>query len=88
MNSLIIYWSGTGNTKKVADTIHHALQKFGGNQVKTFRALQVATQQYVEEHGIMSGFIDNITLNVRGIDVTVRGWVWDGWANIGTFFIP
>jgi hypothetical protein len=29
MNALIIYWSGTGNTKKVAETIHQTLQKAG-----------------------------------------------------------
>jgi hypothetical protein len=31
MNSLIIYWSGTGNTKVVAETIHNALQASGIN---------------------------------------------------------
>ena len=31
MKSLIIYWSGTGNTKKVAETIRHALKNGGVN---------------------------------------------------------
>ncbi len=29
MKALIIYWSGTGNTQKVAETIHAALQQAG-----------------------------------------------------------
>ena len=29
MNSLIIYWSGTGNTKEVAEAIHNTLQNSG-----------------------------------------------------------
>ncbi len=31
MNVLIIYWSATGNTKKVAETIHDTLKKGGVN---------------------------------------------------------
>ena len=33
MNALIIYWSGTGNTKRVAETIHTALKNGGVNSV-------------------------------------------------------
>lgn len=33
MNALIIYWSGTGNTKKVAETIHNTLQNGGVNSM-------------------------------------------------------
>jgi flavodoxin len=33
MDALIIYWSATGNTKKVADTIHNALKNGGINPV-------------------------------------------------------
>jgi hypothetical protein len=33
MNAIIIYWSGTGNTKKVAETIHNSLQNGGVNSV-------------------------------------------------------
>jgi flavodoxin len=33
MNSLIIYWSATGNTKKVAETIHNTLQNGGINSL-------------------------------------------------------
>ena len=33
MNALIIYWSATGNTKRVAETIHNALQSGGVNSL-------------------------------------------------------
>ena len=33
MNALIIYWSGTGNTKKVAETIHETLKNSGVNSI-------------------------------------------------------
>jgi len=33
MNALIIYWSATGNTKRVAETIHNALKNGGVNSV-------------------------------------------------------
>ena len=33
MNALIIYWSGTGNTKKVAETIHDTLKNSGVNSI-------------------------------------------------------
>ncbi len=33
MNALIIYWSATGNTKQVAETIHNALKSGGVNSV-------------------------------------------------------
>jgi flavodoxin len=33
MNSLIIYWSVTGNTKKVAEAIHNTLQNSGVNSI-------------------------------------------------------
>ena len=33
MKALIIYWSGTGNTKKVADTIHDTLKSSGVTSV-------------------------------------------------------
>ncbi len=29
MNALVIFWSGTGNTKRVAETIHNTLQSSG-----------------------------------------------------------
>ena len=31
MNALIIYWSATGNTKLVAETIHNTLKNSGVN---------------------------------------------------------
>jgi len=31
MNALIIYWSGTGNTKRVAETVHNTLKNGGVN---------------------------------------------------------
>jgi len=33
MKALIIYWSGTGNTKKVAETIHDTLKNSGTNSI-------------------------------------------------------
>ena len=33
MNALIIYWSGTGNTKLVAETIHNTLKNGGVNSI-------------------------------------------------------
>jgi flavodoxin len=33
MNALIIYWSGTGNTKRVAETIHNTLKNGGVNSL-------------------------------------------------------
>ena len=33
MNALILYWSATGNTKRVAETIHNALINGGANSV-------------------------------------------------------
>jgi len=33
MNALIVYWSGTGNTKRVAETIHNTLKERGVNPV-------------------------------------------------------
>lgn len=31
VNALIVYWSATGNTKKVAETIHHTLESAGAD---------------------------------------------------------
>jgi hypothetical protein len=33
MKALVIYWSGTGNTKKVAETIHNTLKNGGVNSI-------------------------------------------------------
>ena len=33
MNALIVYWSGTGNTKRVAETIHNTLKNGGVNSM-------------------------------------------------------
>jgi multimeric flavodoxin WrbA len=33
MNALVIYWSATGNTKKVAETIHETLKNSGVNSI-------------------------------------------------------
>lgn len=33
MKALIIYWSGTGNTKRVAETIHNTLKNGGVNSI-------------------------------------------------------
>jgi hypothetical protein len=33
MNAIIIYWSGTGNTKKVAETIHETLRNHSVNSL-------------------------------------------------------
>jgi len=33
MNALILYWSATGNTKRVAETIHNTLRNGGANSI-------------------------------------------------------
>jgi hypothetical protein len=59
----------------------------GGDQIKAFKALEGATQKYVNTNKITGNFKD-IIVNVHGIDITVRGAVIDGKVKIGTAFIP
>jgi multimeric flavodoxin WrbA len=47
MKSLIIYWSGTGNTKKVAETIHDTLKNSGVNPILK-RAEEAMTEDLYE----------------------------------------
>jgi RHS repeat-associated protein len=80
-----------------ANKLHHifdnpvhnmgALTKtFGGSQTQAARALEVATQNYVNTNGIQ-GIFDKIVVNVNGVDITVSGTVLNGQARIGTAFI-
>ncbi|MFT9078673.1 hypothetical protein [Ethanoligenens sp.] len=63
------------------------LGKYSGNETKAFNALETATQKYVGANNITGNFKD-ITVNVNGINVTVRGTVINGQVKIGTAFIP
>ena len=62
---------------------------YGGNQAAAYAAVSVAAQAYVTSHqitGIINAF-NQITVNVSGFNITVRGNVINGRLNIGTFFI-
>ncbi len=51
MNSLIIYWSGTGNTKRVAETIHNTLQFSGINS--TLKRVEEAREEDLYEYDLL-----------------------------------
>ncbi|WP_070969422.1 hypothetical protein [Vibrio sonorensis] len=62
------------------------LEKFSGDNVKAFQAIEKATQNLAND-GIISDTFE-AKVSVKGIEVTVRGKVIDGNVNIGTAFIP
>ena len=65
------------------------LAYYGGNQSAAYGAVLDVAQSYVTSNGIM-GIIDRynqITVNVCGFYITVRGNVINGVLRIGTFFI-
>ena len=71
----------------------HKLDEFvgyyGGNQAAAYSAVSVAAQAYVTSHQI-TGIINasnQITVNVSGFNITVRGNVINDRLHIGTFFI-
>ena len=70
---------------KSSHNLKNLLNKFGGNQIKAFRAVEKATQRYVNEKGITDIFRD-ISIKVKDVNVTVRGRVMDGKVKISTFF--
>ena len=51
MKALIIYWSGTGNTKRVAETIHNALQSGGVNS--TLKQVEEARDDDVYDYDLL-----------------------------------
>ena len=62
---------------------------YGGDQAAAYAAVSVAAQAYVTSHqitGIINAF-NQITVNVSGFNITVRGNVINGRFHIGTFFI-
>ena len=59
---------------------------FNGNQEQAYSALLKETVKYIKANNI-SGMFQNITLNVNGFNITVRGNVVDGVVKIGTAFI-
>ena len=61
------------------------LNKFGGNQLKAFKAVEKATQRYVDKNAI-TGIFKDISIKVKSVNVTVRGRVIDGKVKISTFF--
>jgi RHS repeat-associated protein len=66
------------------------LRSFEGDQAKAYHAIQNAAQNYVVRHNV-TGIINasnQITVNVSGHNVVVRGAVIDGTMRIGTAFIP
>ena len=65
------------------------VEHYGGDQAAAYAAVSVAAQAYVTSHqitGIINAF-NQITLNVSGFNITVRGNVINGRLHIGTFFI-
>ena len=65
------------------------LKTFGGNQSQAYNAIQSAGQNYVNTNKI-TGIINasnEITLNVSGYNVTMRGIVQNGTFKLGTAFI-
>ena len=65
------------------------LSYYNGNQAAAYAAVQTAAQIYVTNNGI-TGIINRynqITVNVSGYPITVRGNVINGTLHIGTFFI-
>jgi RHS repeat-associated protein len=62
------------------------LQRFGGSQEATFRAVEDATQATVKSRGLSGVF--TTTVEVAGQSVTVRGNVIEGVTRIGSFWIP
>ena len=51
MNALIIYWSGTGNTKKVAEKIHGTLKNIGINSI--LRSMEEAMAEDLYEYDLV-----------------------------------
>jgi len=51
MNALIIYWSATGNTKLVAETIHNALKNGGVNS--TLKRVEEAKDEDLCKYGLV-----------------------------------
>lgn len=62
------------------------LDKYGGNQVSAYVAIQNAAQEQIIARNITGVFEE--TINVGGQLITVRGNVVDGVVKIGTAFIP
>lgn len=94
-------WSDTASDAGLANKLHHIfdnpepehdfgplLSQFGGNQLETFRALEVATKESVMESGIIDFTEEGITVNVEGVNVTITGKVEGGVVKIGTATIP
>jgi uncharacterized protein RhaS with RHS repeats len=61
------------------------LKKYGGDQIKAYRALYSATQKHIKSKGIKGKFEE--VVNVNGSKITVRGNVVNGEVKIGTAFI-
>ena len=51
MKALIIYWSGTGNAKKVAETIHDTLKNSGTNSI--LKRVEEATTEDLYEYDLV-----------------------------------
>lgn len=62
------------------------LETFSGNGVKATRAIQAAAQRLADSGAITGVFKSSV--EVAGVQVTVRGAVVNGVARIGTAFIP
>lgn len=64
------------------------LKEFSGDQIKGYKALTDAAQNYVSENGIMSGTLNPFVIKVKGYSVTVEVYVTEGLARIRTAYIP
>ncbi len=80
-----------------ANTLHHIfgksehnlgplLERFGGETGAAFEAMKAATESVVKAQGLTGVF--ETSIQVAGLQVTVRGAVVDGIVRIGTAFIP
>jgi RHS repeat-associated protein len=71
---------------KPGHNLGNFLNKFGGNQIKAYDAIMLATQKQIAKNQI-SGVFQQV-VRVKGFDITVRGNVIDKIVKIGTAFIP
>ncbi|MBN1467085.1 MAG: hypothetical protein JW924_00025, partial [Fusobacteriaceae bacterium] len=72
---------------KESHNLNNFLKKYSGDQIKAYKALELATQKYVDLNK-MTGTFKDIRVNVSGVTITVRGAVVNGKVKIGTAFIP
>ncbi len=91
---LLGLWSETASAQGIANKLNHVfgnathsfdplLEQYAGNQLKAFKALEVATQQSINASGATGTFINRV-VKVAGYDAEVSGTVQDNIRKIGS----